>query len=317
MQKDTSTAAGDATRTGVTRLTIDADTEGQRIDNFLKKHLKDVPMGHVYRIIRSGQVRVNGGRVKPTRKLVKGDELRLPPLLRHSNGDPAIPGGVQQRLEEAIVFEDDELIVLAKPDGLAVHAGSNLPFGIIEALRVSRNESRMELIHRLDRDTSGCLMIGKTLTATRHYQDMFRQRQVDKTYRALVTGRWQVDSKEVSNKLVTNRVIGGERMVVVDEAGKEAQSCFSTLRTLPAATEMAITIATGRTHQIRVHAAGCGHPVVGDRKYGDNAHNKKFHKLGLKRLFLHAERLVLADGRKFEVEPGTQWEDDLARLGSG
>ncbi len=316
MQKGTSTAAGNATRTGVTRLTIDADTEGQRIDNFLKKHLKDVPMGHVYRIIRSGQVRVNGGRVKPTRKLIKGDELRLPPLLRHSNGGVVIPGGVQQRLEEAIVFEDDELIVLAKPEGLAVHAGSNLPFGIIEALRVVRGETRLELIHRLDRDTSGCLMIGKTLTATRHYQDMFRQRQVHKTYRALVTGQWQVESKQVSNKLVTNRVIGGERMVVVDAAGKLAQSCFSTLRTFCAATEMTITIATGRTHQIRVHAAGCGHPVVGDRKYGDNTQNKKFHSLGLRRLFLHAERLVLADGRHFEVEPGTRWQDDLARLES-
>jgi len=197
-----------------------------------------------------------------------------------------IPGGVQQRLEEAIVFEDDELIVLAKPEGLAVHAGSNLPFGIIEALRVVRGETRLELIHRLDR------------------------------YRALVTGQWQVESKQVSNKLVTNRVIGGERMVVVDAAGKLAQSCFSTLRTFCAATEMTITIATGRTHQIRVHAAGCGHPVVGDRKYGDNTQNKKFHSLGLRRLFLHAERLVLADGRHFEVEPGTRWQDDLARLES-
>ena len=314
MQNDSSKSTDQATRTGVSRLTIDADAQGQRIDNFLKKHLKDVPMRHVYRIIRSGEVRVNGGRVKPTRKLAQGDELRLPPLLRHVNGEVVIPAGVQNRLEQAIVFEDDELIVLAKPEGLAVHGGSTLPFGIIEALRVSRDETRLELIHRLDRDTSGCLMIGKTLIATRKYQDMFRQRQVHKTYRALVSGQWQVDSKQISNRLVTNHVVGGERMVKEDPAGKLAQSSFNTLQVLPGATEMEVTIATGRTHQIRVHAAGCGHPLVGDRKYGDNTHNKQFHRVGLKRLYLHAERLVIEDGRKFEVEPGNAWREDLARL---
>jgi len=209
-------------------MRVEADSDGQRIDNYLKKCLSGVPVGHVYRIIRTGQVRVNGKRIKASGRVAAGDDLRLPPMYDMQADNVAVPESVVQTLETSIIFEDEELVVLNKPGGLAVHGGSGLAFGIIEALRQSRDDRRLELVHRLDRETSGCLLIGKSLVATRKYQDIFRQRRVVKIYRALVHGRWQADEQKVSNHLSSNREISGERMVVADDGGKFAESFFST-----------------------------------------------------------------------------------------
>jgi len=295
-------------------MRVEADSDGQRIDNYLKKCLSGVPVGHVYRIIRTGQVRVNGKRIKASGRVAAGDDLRLPPMYDMQADNVAVPESVVQTLETSIIFEDEELVVLNKPGGLAVHGGSGLAFGIIEALRQSRDDRRLELVHRLDRETSGCLLIGKSLVATRKYQDIFRQRRVVKIYRALVHGRWQADEQKVSNHLSSNREISGERMVVADDGGKFAESFFSTRKKFPAATEMGVRITTGRTHQIRVHARSCGHPLVGDSKYGDKAANKQFRKNGFKRLFLHAERLELENGHKFEVQPDESWSRSIQIL---
>jgi len=298
----------------VTHLVVDADSDGQRIDNYLKKYLSGVPTGHVYRIIRTGQVRVNGRRIKASGRIAAGDDLRLPPMYDMEAERVAVPESVVERLEASILFEDEELLVLNKPGGLAVHGGSGLAFGIIEAMRQSREDGRLELIHRLDRETSGCLLIGKSLVATRKYQDVFRERTVFKQYRALVHGQWQADEERVCSHLSNNREISGERMVVVDDGGKFAESFFTTRNKFATATEMAVRITTGRTHQIRVHARSCGHPLIGDSKYGDKAANKLFRKNGFKRLFLHAERLELSKGLKFEALPDDSWNNSIKTL---
>ena len=298
----------------VTHLVVDADSDGQRIDNYLKKYLSGVPLGHIYRIIRTGQVRVNGKRIKASGRVAAGDDLRLPPLYNMEADKVAVPQSVVERLEGSVLFEDEELVVLNKPGGLAVHGGSGLAFGIIEAMRQSRDDARLELVHRLDRETSGCLLIGKTLVATRKYQDVFRERNVLKQYRALVHGQWQVREERVSSHLSSNREISGERMVVVDDGGKFAESFFSTRNKFANATEMAVRITTGRTHQIRVHARSCGHPLIGDSKYGDKAANKHFRNNGFKRLFLHAERLEFANGHKFEAQPDDSWNKLMKAL---
>ena len=298
----------------VTHLSVDADSDGQRIDNYLKKYLSGVPVGHVYRIIRTGQVRVNGKRIKASGRLAAGDDLRLPPMFDMEADRVVVPESVVSRLEAAVIFENEELLVLNKPGGLAVHGGSGLAFGIIEALRQSRDNGRLELVHRLDRETSGCLLIGKTLISIRKYQDIFRERRVLKQYRALVHGQWQADEERVSNHLSSNREISGERMVVADDGGKFAESFFSTRRKFTTATEMDVRITTGRTHQIRVHARSCGHPLVGDSKYGDKVANKQFRKNGFKRLFLHAERLELENSHKFEAQPDDSWNSSIQAL---
>ena len=295
-------------------MTVDGDAAGQRIDNFLRKLLNDVPHGHIYRIIRTGQVRVNGKRIKPTYKLVELDDLRLPPLLRSAAGERQAPDALCQRLESAVIHEDDELLVLNKPAGIAVHQGSDVPFGVIETLRQTRQSSRLELIHRLDKETSGCLLVGKTLKATRLYQEMFKERGVQKHYRALLSGRWDAQRERVALRLSKQRGNSGEERVISDRNGQTAESFFSTLRQFSAVTEVDVEITTGRTHQIRAHAAQSRHAVVGDRKYGNRIENAEFRRMGLNRLYLHAERLRLPDGKHFEQSPDKQWQADLDSL---
>lgn len=299
---------------GVTHVTVDEAEAGQRIDNYLAKRLPGLPRSHIYRIIRTGQVRVNKGRIKPTRKLLAGDTIRIPPVHDADGKQVTVPDTFINTLESSIIHEDDRVIALNKPAGIAVHAGSGLNFGAIEALRQARDDRRFELIHRLDRQTSGCLLIGKTLAATRLFQEHFRQRTVEKRYIALVTGRWHVNDLMISNRLANNVLISGERMVVVDENGKTAVSRFTTAAKFPQASEMKVRIETGRTHQIRVHASGAGHPVIGDSKYADNRSNSQFKKMGLNRMYLHAEQLAIKNELQISCTAGADWESAKRKL---
>ena len=271
---------------------IDAERAGQRLDNYLLGELKGVPRSHVYRLIRSGQVRVNSGRTSPSYRLQAGDRVRVPPVgLR-----PAVPAtATPDRLEwltERILYEDSRILVLDKPAGLAVHGGSNVSLGCIEALRLLRPDSKdLELAHRLDRDTSGCLLLAKRRSALRMLHELLREGRVDKRYLTLVKGPWPEGATEIDAPLVTRRV-GGEARVKVDESGKDARSEFRLIeRYGKTASLLEVSIETGRTHQIRVHAAHGGHPVAGDERYGDEDFNTYLESFGLKRMFLHAHSL--------------------------
>ncbi|MGB9429066.1 MAG: 23S rRNA pseudouridine(955/2504/2580) synthase RluC [Gammaproteobacteria bacterium] len=277
----------------VQRLSIGHEQAEQRLDNFLFRQLKGVPKSHVYRLLRTGQVRVNGRRVKPDYRLASGDEVRVPPVRQAENPTPSRPGGRQLlTLQDAILFEDDWLLVINKPAGMAAHGGSGISFGVIEALRALRPyEHSLELVHRLDRDTSGCLLIARKRSALRVLHAALRKGQVDKRYLALLVGDWSGDERRVRLALKKNVLQSGERRVRVAEEGKQAESHFRPLQKFPGAVLVEVAILTGRTHQIRVHAAHLGHPVLGDDKYGDREANKRFRALGLKRMFLHANSL--------------------------
>jgi 23S rRNA pseudouridine955/2504/2580 synthase len=273
---------------------IAADHDGQRLDNFLMSQLKGVPRSMIYRIIRKGEVRVNGGRSKPTHKLALGDEVRVPPVRTGEKAGPArIPDSVMQRLAEAEIYRSDDLIVIDKPAGLAVHAGSGLSFGVIEAMRQLHGAPELELVHRLDRETSGCLVLARNRQALLSLQEVFAGNQIDKRYLALVPAPWPHGRVEVDAPLRKNVQRGGERMVEVDETGKAARTEFVDLERYGPATMVEARLFTGRTHQIRVHAAHIANPVAGDGKYGDKKFNARLAQLGLKRLFLHAHRLTL------------------------
>ncbi|MGH8400923.1 MAG: 23S rRNA pseudouridine(955/2504/2580) synthase RluC [Gammaproteobacteria bacterium] len=280
----------------VRRLTVSEDDSGQRLDNFLFRQLKGVPRGHVYRLLRTGQVRVNSRRIKPDYRLQAGDQLRLPPVRLAEPTSLEQPRDWQRAaLAEAILFEDGHLLVLDKPAGIAVHGGSGQNLGVIEALRVMRPEQPgLELVHRLDRETSGCLVIAKKRSALRALHAAIREGQMEKRYLALLAGRWEGGERMVEVALEKNQLQGGERMVRVAEGGKAAVSRFRPVSRFAKATLVEVTILTGRTHQIRVHAAHIGHPVAGDEKYGDREANKLFRSLGLKRMFLHAHSLNFA-----------------------
>lgn len=280
----------------VRRLSVSEDDSGQRLDNFLFRHLKGVPKGHVYRLLRTGQVRVNSRRSKPDYRLQAGDELRLPPVRQAEPASMEQPRDWQRTaLEDAILYEDGHLLVLNKPAGIAVHGGSGQSLGVIEALRMMRPEqSGLELVHRLDRETSGCLVIAKKRSALRALHAAIREGRMEKRYLALLAGRWQGGERVVDAALEKNQLQGGERMVRVAAGGKSAESRFRPVSRFRDATLVEVTIPTGRTHQIRVHAAHIGHPVAGDEKYGDREANKLFRGLGLKRMFLHAHSLGFA-----------------------
>ena len=275
-------------------LTAGEEDAGQRLDNFLFRTLKGVPKSHVYRLLRTGQVRVNKKRAKPDYRLEAGDELRLPPVRQAEKTAPGLPPHWQQEaLQQAILFEDERIVVVNKPAGMAVHGGSGVSFGVVETLRVLRPESPgLELAHRLDRETSGCLIVAKRRSAVRALHAAFREGRVEKHYLALLTGSWQGDSREVDLPLEKNLLQGGERMVKVSSTGKEARSQFTPVQRFATDALMDIRIYTGRTHQIRVHAAHIGHPVAGDEKYGDREANKRLKTVGLRRMFLHAARLA-------------------------
>lgn len=276
----------------VKMVEIESSQAGQRIDNFLLSQLKGAPRSLIYRILRKGEVRVNKGRVKPTYRLQGGDIVRIPPV-RLSESLPAKPGGRDlQRIEQSIIYEDSRLMVLNKPSGIAVHGGSGLSYGIIEALRVLRPEAPyLELVHRLDRETSGCLVIAKKRSALRAMHELLRKNQIDKQYLTLIKGDWGGGDRIIDVPLKKNTLKSGERIVVVSDDGKSAQSLFRPLATQQHASLLQIKLETGRTHQIRVHASHSGHPIAGDEKYGDEDFNKSMREFGLRRLFLHAVRL--------------------------
>ncbi|MGH8282657.1 MAG: 23S rRNA pseudouridine(955/2504/2580) synthase RluC [Gammaproteobacteria bacterium] len=275
------------------RLPVGDEDAQQRLDNFLFRQLKGVPKGHVYRLLRTGQVRVNGRRAKPDYRLENGDEIRIPPVRAAETAQITKPGSRQiAALQAAIVYEDDQLLVVNKPAGMAVHGGSGLSFGVIEALRSMRPEARtLELMHRLDRDTSGCLVIAKKRSVLRTLHAALRAGGVEKRYLALLAGAWSGGERQVRLALEKNILQSGERRVRVAEQGKDSESRFRPLQKFNGAVLVEVAILTGRTHQIRVHAAHLGHPVLGDDKYGDREANKRFRTLGLKRMFLHASSL--------------------------
>jgi 23S rRNA pseudouridine955/2504/2580 synthase len=310
----------------VRRLRIDEQSAGQRLDNFLLRELSGLPRSRVYRLLRKGEVRVNGGRKQADYRLAADDEVRLPPLrdaTRHEAGSQRVPDRLLETVRAAIVQEDERLLVLNKPAGLAVHGGSGLSFGAIEALRALRPAESLELVHRLDRETSGCLLVARTRTALRDAHALLRAGAVLKHYTALVAGRWRLGRKTIDAPLATNARQGGERVVRVHRAGKLALSSFAPVAHFGnIATLMDVSIGTGRTHQIRVHAAFAGHPVAGDEKYGDREANARLRALGLDRMFLHASSVSFSwpqDGARFAATAPlpVELEGVLARLRDG
>lgn len=296
-------------------IEVDPESEGQRLDNFLLRHLKGVPKTHIYRIIRSGEVRINKGRVQADSRVHMGDSVRVPPL-RMSEKPPADESPAPAR-EFPILFEDDDLIAIDKPAGVAVHGGSGVSFGVIEQLRQSRPQAPLlELVHRLDRETSGILLIAKKRSALRQLQDQFRERETGKTYLALVKGVWPRNKKVIDSPLVKYLLPNGERRVQVATANDpQAMRSISLVKVLNAVQPptgwsaevdthfslLAVTIKTGRTHQIRVHLSSQGGAIVGDDKYGDFELNKLAARFGLKRMFLHAWQLRFTHPRSGEV----------------
>ncbi len=291
-------------KASVTRRRIGEEAEGQRIDNYLLRICKGVPKSHIYRILRSGEVRVNGGRIGPEYRLQPGDEVRVPPLKLDAVRKPAVPFGREYR----IVREDENLLVVDKPAGMAVHGGSGVSFGVIEQLRRQRPQARfLELVHRLDRETSGLLLVAKKRSALTTLHDMFRQGRIEKRYLALVKGRWREPLRHVRLALHKYLTDEGERRVSVSQEGKPAHSIVRLLARWENFSLVEVELETGRTHQIRVHLGHLGHPLCGDDKYGDFVLNKALQKQGLGRMFLHAAKLRLdhpATGERLELEAG-------------
>ena len=265
----------------------------QRLDNFLISYLKGVPKTRIYRMVRKGEVRVNKGRVDVSYKLAMGDIVRIPPVrVAEKNDDIIVQPTLKYSLENHILFEDEGFIVLNKPCGFAVHGGSGINSGVIEALRQIRPQQKfLELVHRLDKETSGCLLIAKKRSVLKLLHEMFRGDGMQKTYLALLAGQFKRKKQVVDVPLLKNVAQGGERMVTVSQAGKPAETLFTRLKAFQEATLVHAAPKTGRTHQIRVHATWLGHPIVGDDRYGKDEVNKAFKKRGYRRLFLHAEQL--------------------------
>jgi 23S rRNA pseudouridine955/2504/2580 synthase len=297
----------------VRNVAVDAEFEGQRLDNFLLRELKGVPKTHVYRIIRSGEVRVNKGRASADTKLAAGDVVRVPPV---RTATPAAPAEAAPTREFPILFEDEHLLAIDKPAGTAVHGGSGVSFGVIEQLRRARPQQKyLELVHRLDRETSGILLLAKKRSALVALQDQFRARETGKTYAALVTGRWPARLKVIDVALNKTEDAAGERRVhpVADDhpGGQRSISLVRIARQFADTTLLDVTIKTGRTHQIRVHLQHSGHVIVGDDRYGDFALNRRFARgeavpgMRFERMFLHARRLAFdhpASGQRLELE---------------
>lgn len=277
-------------------LVITEENHLQRIDNFLISKLKGVPKSKIYKILRKGEVRVNKKRIKPVYKLQTNDEVRVPPIRLELKHDETSTIKKQTNklalIEKSILFEDERLLVINKPSGIAVHGGSGLSFGLIEALRVLRSDGQyLELVHRLDRDTSGCIIVAKKRSALRHLHEQLRQKKMDKTYHALVDQVWPEKRTKVSAKLQKNQIQSGERMVFVDENGKPSETRFSLLKSWHRCSLVEAKPITGRTHQIRVHCQYAGHPIANDVKYGNENFSQYIKELGCKRLFLHAKKI--------------------------
>ena len=283
----------------VRKVNVSEDEAGQRIDNFLARYLKGVPKSHIYRILRRGEVRVNSGRIRAQYKVCAGDTVRIPPV-RISESKPGHVPGIN--LEQHVLFENPRLLVINKPSGIAVHGGSGLSYGIIEALRAERSTAPyLELGHRLDRETSGCLVIAKRRSFLRAFHEQLQQGQVKKLYLALVDGQWQGGKRTVDVPLRKNQLRGGECMVSVDPEGKTAISIFRPVSVYQDTSLVEVELKTGRTHQIRVHGQHIGHPLAGDEKYGDEQFNRRMRAIGLRRMLLHAHMIEFVDPYDDEV----------------
>ena len=297
----------------VRHITVDSDSAQRRLDNYLLSHLKGLPRPRVYRMIRSGEVRVNKRRAKPGYRLVPGDVVRVPPIARFDRGFRARPRPADSKwITERVIYDDNDLLVLDKPSGLAVHGGSGISFGAIELLRAAMpNLKCLELAHRLDRGTSGCLLIAKRRSSLRKLHHMFREGEVGKTYIALLAGHWMGGQRIIDSPLCTEHRQGGERHVRVDKDGKSALTQIEPQVRFDHATLVNAQLLTGRTHQIRVHAASIGHPVLGDRRYGSEDFSLE-KKLGLERLFLHASALNFkSPSNEMYIAVESPLEDDL------
>lgn len=280
--------------------TAESEDSGQRIDNFLLKTLKGVPKSMIYRLLRKGEIRVNKKRTKPDYKLVDQDLIRVAPIRISEQPAPVSTKlNIVANLESQILYEDEILIILNKPSGMAVHGGSGVNFGVIEALRALRPQAKMlELVHRLDRDTSGCLVVAKKRSALRHLHEQLRSKKVQKFYHALVKGRWSPKLTRVNEALKKNDLKSGERVVIVDNIhGKESETRFKVIQHYHNATLVRAFPVTGRTHQIRVHCQVKGHPIACDPKYGHQDFDEQMRSIGLKRLFLHAASIEFTHPR--------------------
>ncbi|MGI9272957.1 MAG: RluA family pseudouridine synthase [Woeseiaceae bacterium] len=308
-QKDT-----DGQRTQVRKIRIDREQSGQRIDNFLRRELPGVPKGRLYRLLRRGEVRVNGGRIRAEYKLQEGDEVRVPPARIRAEGAPP-SAKLSASLAERVLFEDKRLLVIDKPSGIAVHGGSGVSHGVIEMLRHARPDLHdLALVHRLDRETSGCLVLTKRRSALRDLHERFREGQVEKNYLGLAVGDWQLGEQLIDEPLFVQNRKGGERHVIVSNEGKPAQTRVQLSRKYGKYSLMQCSPVTGRTHQIRVHLEHYDHPLLGDERYGEGAENRAAKKLGLKRLFLHAQSIAFPDGSGNDLHFTSPLADDLEQF---
>ena len=277
---------------GAYLVQVDTDRAGQRLDNFLAARLKGVPKSAIYRMIRTGQVRINGGRCKAASRLEEGDKVRIPPAHTRQKGEFVISPAVCRQIEEALVYEDPDVLVIDKPAGMAVHSGSGLPWGLIDVVRQMRPGEFVELVHRLDRETSGCLVLARSGAALSHLSEAFREGRVDKRYLCLLNGIMRESMIEVDAPLLKNDE-GSQAQVIVSEDGKSALTRFHLLQAYADSSYAEVELFTGRTHQIRAHAKHIGMPLAGDERYSSRESVKKWKKRGLGRNFLHAHRLEL------------------------
>jgi 23S rRNA pseudouridine955/2504/2580 synthase len=286
---------------GVRQVEIGPERDGQRVDNALMTLLKGVPRSLVYRLLRTGQVRINGKRAKPDTRLTLGDMLRIPPVRVAERDESIAPSGMVRAVADSVIFEDKHFLVIDKPVGIAAHGGSGVSHGAIELLRAARPSEHLELVHRLDRDTSGVLVLARSRPGLTGLQALIRDNEVTKQYLCLMTGTPRKAKFDINAPLLKSVMHGGERLVRVDDAGKPSLTFFQELEQYPGARLMQATLGTGRTHQIRVHAQYAGHPLAGDPKYGDEEANKRFRAKGLKRMFLHAARMSFdLGGRNYD-----------------
>ncbi len=305
-------------------LAIDPDHVDQRIDNFLRTYLKTVPKSHIYRLLRKGEIRVNKKRIKPDYRLKLADSIRIPPFWQPETIQKAKPRQeAVLSIERHILFEDSGLIVLNKPKGMPVHGGTAVSFGVIDLIRLARpKEKYLELAHRLDRETSGCLILVKKSSLLKEIHTLFRDGRVVKVYWTLVKGRWPSSLTKIDAPLLKNQLKSGERMVSVSHEGKEALTTFKVIEYFEECTLVEVTLHTGRTHQIRVHAAFAGHPVLGDEKYGDKEFNQMMRKRNCRRMFLHARHLFLELPLSHQVvnisaDLDDEWQACLLNLSNG
>jgi 23S rRNA pseudouridine955/2504/2580 synthase len=304
----------DGQRTQVRKIRIDAEQAGQRIDNFLRRQLPGVPKARVYNILRRGEVRVNGGRVRAEYKLQEGDEVRVPPARIRSEGGPP-NAKLVAGLADRVLYEDKRLLVVDKPSGVAVHGGSGVSHGVIEMLRHARPDlQELSLVHRLDRETSGCLVLSKRRSALRELHACFREGLVEKNYLGLAVGDWLLGEQLIDEPLLVQNRQGGERHVVASREGKPAQTRVRLSRRFGKYSLLQCSPLTGRTHQIRVHLEFYDHPLLGDERYGDGEANRAARKLGLQRLFLHAQSIAFPDSSGNELHFTSPLADDLEQF---